>query len=73
MRDTERGRDRQRETQAPCTEHDVGLDPSHPGISSIWFLLDLFYIANDTDFSSTVKDEGSFQSIKDNHATFKII
>ena len=33
MRDTEqeRGRDRQREKQAPCREPDVGLDPGSPG------------------------------------------
>ena len=34
MRDTERGRDKQREKQAPCKEPDPGLDPrtlgSHP-------------------------------------------
>ena len=28
---TERGRDRQREKQAPCREPDVGLDPGSPG------------------------------------------
>ena len=27
MRDTDRGRHRQREKQAPCREPDVGLDP----------------------------------------------
>ena len=59
MRDTERGRDRQRERQAPCRESDVGLDPgtpgpcpgpkagtkplSHPGIPSCFFFL-RFYL-----------------------------
>ena len=31
MRDIERGRDREREKQAPCREHDVGLDSGIPG------------------------------------------
>ena len=31
MRDTERQRHRQREKQAPCRKHDVGLDPGTPG------------------------------------------
>ena len=31
MRDTERGRDRQREKQAPCGEPDAGLNPRIPG------------------------------------------
>ena len=31
MRDTERGRDTQREKQAPCREPDVGLDPGTLG------------------------------------------
>ena len=31
MRDTERGRDRQMEKQAPCREPNVGLDPGTPG------------------------------------------
>ena len=33
MRDThtERGRDRQREKQAPCKDPSVGLDPETPG------------------------------------------
>ena len=30
MRDTERGRDRQREKQALCRDPDVGLDPGIP-------------------------------------------
>ena len=30
MRGTERGRDRQREKQAPCREPDVGLSPRTP-------------------------------------------
>ena len=38
MRDTVRGRDRQREKQTPCREPDVGLDPrspgSHPGLKA---------------------------------------
>ena len=37
-RERERGRDGQREKQAPCREPDVGLDPrspgSHPGLRS---------------------------------------
>ena len=37
-RETERKRHRQREKQAPCREHDVGLDPgtpgSHPGLKA---------------------------------------
>ena len=36
MRQRERGRDRQREKQAPCRKPDMGLDPrspgSHPGL-----------------------------------------
>ena len=31
MRDTQRGRDRQREKQAPYGEPDAGLDPRTPG------------------------------------------
>ena len=31
MRDTERGRDRQREKQVSCGEPDVGLDPGIQG------------------------------------------
>ena len=31
MRDTERGRDRQREKQAPRSESNVELDPTSPG------------------------------------------
>ena len=31
MRDTYRERERQRETQAPCREPDVGLDPGTRG------------------------------------------
>ena len=31
MRDTKRGRHRQREKQSPCKELDVGLDPRTPG------------------------------------------
>ena len=31
MKDTERGRNRQREKQAPCREPHVGLDPGTPG------------------------------------------
>ena len=31
MRDTERGRDRQREKRAPCREPNVGLDPRTSG------------------------------------------
>ena len=31
MRDTERGRDRQKEKQAPCGEPSVGLNPRTPG------------------------------------------
>ena len=60
MRDTERkrGRDRQREKQAPCREPDVGLDPrtpgsrpelkadaqplSHPGLPQITFIFIFF-------------------------------
>ena len=33
MRDAQRGRDRQREKQAPCGELDVGLDPRSWGHS----------------------------------------
>ena len=31
QRERERQRPRQREKQAPCREHDVGLDPGSPG------------------------------------------
>ena len=31
MRHIERGRDRQREKQAPCWEPNMGLDPKTPG------------------------------------------
>ena len=31
MRDTERGRDMEREKQTPCREPDVGLHPGTPG------------------------------------------
>ena len=55
MRDTERGRDRQGEKQAPCREPDAGLDPriprsrpepkadaqplSHPGVPCLIILI----------------------------------
>ena len=32
----ERGRDRQREKQTPCTEPDAGLDPRTPGSCPGW-------------------------------------
>ena len=62
MKDTERERGKQaeREQQAPCREPDVGLDPgtpgshralkagakplSHPGIPSVFFLLWLHFV-----------------------------